>query len=221
MVVQAPEHVIENEAALRKAQAKHAGDEAKVSQAMKSKPKKKPPEGFVSWSEKTFEKLTEAQPEPMVSRMQVTYAMVLHLLNRPEDPIVAMRRLITSSDESKARQAQLQRRALEILRELLAAGVLEKFDEPDEDGRTVDLTVELQDNFALNQPLAPFAVAALELLDPESETYALDVVSVIESILDTPYQVTGAQVKKLKGERIAELKAEGWTIRSGCGSSTI
>ncbi|GAB3843953.1 DEAD/DEAH box helicase [Nesterenkonia populi] len=209
VVVQAPEHVIENEAALRKAQAKHGGDEAKVSQAMKSKPKKKPPEGFVSWSEKTFEKLTEAQPEPMVSRMQVTYAMVLHLLNRPEDPIVAMRRLITSSDESKARQAQLQRRALQILRELLGAGVLEKFDEPDEDGRTVDLTVELQDNFALNQPLAPFAVAALELLDPESETYALDVVSVIESILDTPHQVTGAQVKKLKGERIAELKAEG------------
>lgn len=209
VVVQAPEYVIENEQALRKAQTKHAGDEAKIAQAVKSRPKKKPPEGFVSWSEKTFERLIEAEPEPMVSRMQVTYAMVLHLLNRPEDPILSMRRLITSSDESRARQAILQRRALEILRELLAAGVLEKLDEPDEDGRTVDLTLELQDDFALNQPLAPFAVAALELLDPESETYALDVISVIESILDTPYQVTGAQVKKLKGERIAELKAEG------------
>ena len=209
VVVQAPEHVIENEAAARKLAAKHAGDETKLAQAMRTKPKRKPPEGFVSWSEKTFERIIAAEPEPMVSRMQVTYAMVLHLLNRPEDTILAARRLITSSDESPARQAQLQRRALQILRELLAAGVLEKLDEPDEDGRLVDLKIDLQDDFALNQPLAPFAVAALDLLDPESETYALDVISVIESILETPHQVTGAQVKKLKGERIAELKADG------------
>ncbi|MBB3666825.1 superfamily II RNA helicase [Garicola koreensis] len=209
VVVQAPEHVIENESAARKLAAKHAGDEAKLAQAMKTKPKKKPPEGFVSWSEKTFERIIDASPEPMVSRMQVTYAMVLHLLNRPDNTILAARRLITSSDETPARQAQLQRRALQILRELLAAGVLERLDEPDADGRTVDLQVELQDDFALNQPLAPFAVAALDLLDPESETYALDVISVIESILETPHQVTGAQVRKLKGERIAELKAEG------------
>ncbi len=209
VVVQAPEHVIENQAAARKLAAKHGGDDAKLAQALKTKPKKKPPEGFISWSEKTFEKLIVAEPEPMVSRMRVTYAMILHLLNRPEDPVMAMRRLITSSDETPVRQAQLQRRALEILRELLTAGVLEKFEEPDEDGRTVDLTIELQDDFALNQPLAPFAVAALDLLDPESETYALDVISVIESILETPYQVTGAQVKKLKSERLAELKADG------------
>ena len=209
VVVQAPEHVIENEAAARKLAAKHSGDEAKLAQAMKTKPKKKPPEGFVSWSEKTYQRIIEAKPEPMVSRMRITYAMVLHLLNRPEDTIWAARRLITSSDETPAGQAILQRRALQILRELLAAGVLEKFDEPDADGRMVDLKIDLQDEFALNQPLAPFAVAALELLDPESETYALDVLSVIESILETPYQVTGAQVRKLKGERIAELKAEG------------
>lgn len=209
VVVQAPEHVIENEAAARKLAAKHTGDEAKLAQAMRTKPKKKPPEGFVSWSEKTFERIVHAVPEPMVSRMQVSYAMVLHLLHRPEDPIIAARRLITSSDESPARKAQLQRRALQILRELLAAGVLERLEEPDPEGRTVDLKVELQDDFALNQPLSPFAVAALDLLDPESDTYALDVISVVESILETPYQVTGAQVKKLKSERLAELKAEG------------
>ncbi|WP_022872245.1 DEAD/DEAH box helicase [Nesterenkonia alba] len=209
VVVMAPEHVIENEQALRKARAKHGDDEAKLSQAMRSKPKKKPPEGFISWSEKTFDKLITAEPEPMVSRMRVTYAMVLHLLHRDEDPILAMRRLILASDETPARQAQLQRRALQILRELLAAGVLEKRHDAESDGRRVDLTVDLQEDFALNQPLAPFAVAALDLLDPESESYALDVISVIESILDTPYQVTGAQVKKIKSERLAELKAEG------------
>lgn len=209
VVVQAPEHVIENEAMLAKARARHTGDEKKIAQAMKSSPKKRPPEGFVSWSEKSFERLIEAQPEPMVSRMQVSYAMVLHLLERPEDPIRAMRRMILASDETPARKAQLQRRALQILRELLTAGVLERLDEPDEDGRTVDLTLDLQDDFALNQPLAPFSVAALDLLDPESESYALDVISVIESILETPHQITGAQVKQLKTERLGELKAEG------------
>ncbi|GAA3056012.1 DEAD/DEAH box helicase [Actinocorallia glomerata] len=209
VVVQAPEHVIENEQALRKARAKHGDDEKKVAQAVRSTGKKKPPDGFVSWSEKSFDRLVEATPEPMVSRMQISYAMVLQLLQRPEDPILAMRRLIRGSDETPARQAILQRRALQILRELLTAGVLERLEAPDEDGRTVDLTLDLQDDFALNQPLAPFAVAALELLDPESETYALDVISVIEAILETPYQVTGAQVKKLKSEKIGELKAEG------------
>ena len=216
VVVQAPEHVIENEAMLAKAQTKHGGDEKKVAQAMKSSPKKRPPEGFVSWSEKSFERLIEAVPEPMVSRMQISYAMVLHLLERPEDPIAAMRRMILASDETPVRRAQLQRRALQILRELLTAAVLERLDEPDEDGRTVDLTLDLQDNFALNQPLAPFAVAALELLDPEdtpgapgTASYALDVISVIESILESPRQITGAQVKKLKSERLGELKAEG------------
>ncbi|MDO5492309.1 MAG: DUF3516 domain-containing protein [Nesterenkonia sp.] len=209
VVVQAPEHVIENEQALAKARAKHGDDEKKVSQAMRSAGRRKPPEGFVSWSDKTFDRLVHAAPEPMVSRMEVTYAMVLQLLRRPEDPIAAMRRMVRGSDETPARQTILLRRALQILRELLAAGVLERLDEPDEDGRTVDLTLDLQDDFALNQPLAPFAVAALELLDPDSESFALDVVSVVESILETPFQVTGAQVKKLKGERIAELKAEG------------
>lgn len=209
VVVQAPAHVIENEQALAKARAKHGDDQKKVDQAVRSAGKKKPPEGFVSWSEKSFDRLVAAQPEPMVSRMRISYAMVLQVLQRPQDPIRGLRRLILASDETPARKAILQRRALEILRELLAAGVLERLDEPDEDGRTVDLTLALQDDFALNQPLAPFAVAALELLDPESESYALDVISVIESILETPYQVTGAQVKKLKSEKLAELKADG------------
>ena len=209
VVVQAPEHVIENEQGLHKARSKHAGDEKKIAQAVRSAGKSKPPEGFVSWSEKSYERLVAAAPEPMVSRMHISYAMVLQLLQRPADPILTVRRLIRASDATPAQQAHLQRRALQILRELLDAGVLERLDGPDEDGRTVDLTLDLQDDFALNQPLAPFAVAALELLDPESESYALEVISVIEAILETPHQVTGAQVRKLKSEKLGELKAEG------------
>jgi hypothetical protein len=73
----------------------------------------------------------------------------------------------------------------------------------------VRLAVDLQENFALNQPLASFAVSVLELLDPESETYALDVVSVVEAILDDPFPVLRAQADKARGEAVAEMKAEG------------
>ena len=51
------------------------------------------------------------------------------------------------------------------------------------------LTVDLQEDFALNQPLSPLALAAIELLDVTSPDYPLDVLSVIESTLDNPRPV--------------------------------
>src|SRR5690606_29405940 len=51
--------------------------------------------------------------------------------------------------------------------------------------------------------------AAFELLDPESPTYALDIVSIIESILDDPRPILQAQLNKARAEAIAEMKAEG------------
>ncbi len=47
------------------------------------------------------------------------------------------------------------------------------------------------------------------MLDRESPTYALDVVSVVESILDDPRQVLYAQRNKARGEAVAAMKAEG------------
>src|SRR5690606_30313133 len=89
------------------------------------------------------------------------------------------------------------------------AGVVERLDEPDEAGRTVRLTDDLQLDFALNQPLSPFALAAIELLDRNDPSYALDVVSVIESTLDDPRPVLAAQESKARGEAVAAMKAEG------------
>ena len=86
---------------------------------------------------------------------------------------------------------------------------MEKLGTPDEEGRTWRLTVELQENFALNQPLSPFALAALTLLDREDPGYALDVVSVIEATLEKPRQVLNMQEKKARGEAVASMKAEG------------
>ena len=68
--------------------------------------------------------------------------------------------------------------AIAIYRSLLAGGVVERLSTPDAEGRIVRLTVDLQEDFALNQPLSTFALAAFELLDRESPSYALDMVSV-------------------------------------------
>lgn len=207
VMVQAPEHTVENAKAMAKAQAKFGDDQRKLRQVVK----KKPPEGFVSWGEPTFTRLVESEPEPLSSSFTITHAMLLNLMERPGNPFTAARRLLSENRESRSTQLKLMRKALGILRELLVAGVVERIPaaEQTEDGRTLRLTVHLQMNFALNQPLSPFALAALELLDPESPSYAHDVVSVIESTLENPRQILSAQLKYARGEAIAAMKAEG------------
>ncbi len=205
VVVQAPEFAIENKKSMNKAVAKFGDDSKKLRQVVK----KKPPQGFVSWSEKTFDKMVASTPEPLTSSFTVTHSMLLNLLERPGNSFAAARRLLTENHEPPARQSALLRRALGILRELLATGVVERLDEPDEHGNTLRLTVELQQNFALNQPLSPFAMASLEILDRESPSYALDVVSTIEATLEKPRQVLNAQQRKARGEAVAAMKAEG------------
>ena len=73
----------------------------------------------------------------------------------------------------------------------------------------VRLTVDLQFDFALNQPLSPLALAAIELLDPQTPDYPLDVVSAIEATLDNPRTVLSAQQFRARGEAVAQMKADG------------
>jgi superfamily II RNA helicase len=201
VVVQAPEHVIETERVLAK-----AGDDPKKRRKVV---RKKPPPGFVSWGQPTFERLVAAEPEPLQSSFAVSHAMLLNVIGRPGDAFQAMRHLLTDNDESPAAQRRHIRRAFAIYRALLAGGVVERLDEPDEQGRRWRLTVDLQDDFALNQPLSPLALAAIELLEREAPTYALDVLSVIEATLDDPRQVLSAQQFKARGEAVAQMKADG------------
>jgi superfamily II RNA helicase len=201
VVVQAPEHEVEN----LKQFAKVEGDPKKRRKLVR----KKAPEGMVPWSEATMRRLVEGEPEKLTSNMRVSTAMILDVVDRPGDPFVAMRRLLTENHEPRKRQLQHIREAIGIARSLLQAGVLERLPEPEPDGRRYDLTLDLPPDFALNQPLSTFALAAIDLLDPESETYALDVVSVIEATLDDPRQILAAQLNKAKGEAVAQMKAEG------------
>ncbi|MGJ9413022.1 DEAD/DEAH box helicase [Aeromicrobium sp. CF4.19] len=201
VVVQAPDHEVENLKALAK-----AGDDPKKRRKVV---RKKPPEGRVTWSEATFEKLTTGTPEPLTSRLQVSHSMVLNLLARPGDARAALERLVHESDEDEATQERMLAEVEGIVESLLSGGVVEQVDPPDDEGRTLRLTIDLQRDFALNQPLSPFAVAALELLDREAPDYALDVVSVIEATLEDPRPIIRAQRDRARGEAVAEMKADG------------
>ena len=210
VVVQAPEHVIENAKAKAKSDAKNAAmSEAKLAKRKSKAQLKKAPEGTVVWTEKTFDKLVAGEPEPMRSRMRVDNAMLVNVVAREEDAFPVMRRLLMDNHEDRRTQLSHARRALRLARSLVHNGVLKRLDEPDEFGRRYILTVELPEDFALNQPLALFARAALDLLDPEAPTYFLDIVSVMEAVLDPPRQILYAQAHEARGEAIAEMKADG------------
>ncbi|MEU4365016.1 DUF3516 domain-containing protein [Promicromonospora sp. NPDC023987] len=210
VLVMAPEHVIENRKILAK-----AGDDPKK---LKKIVRKKAPSGSVNWTEATFERLRDADPEPLVSQFRVNHAMVLNVLARASshraatDPIDAMRHLLTANHDTETQQAEHVRQAFRIYRSLRLAGVVEKVRVPDGGGGlrpSARLMVDLPRDFALNQPLSPFALAAMDLLDVESATHALDVVSVIEATLDDPRQVLMGQQNRARGEAVAAMKAEG------------
>jgi hypothetical protein len=201
VVVQAPEYEVENAKLVAK-----AGDDVKK---LRRIVRKKPPDGFVSWSKNTHDRLLSSQPESLTPQFAVTPAMVLNVIARPGDAFNAMRNLILSNHTPPGARRGQVRDAVRAYRALLAAGVVERLDEPDELGRRVRLTTDLPLNFALNQPLSTFALAALDLLDSESETYALDVVSVLESTLEDPRQVLRAQEHAARGEAVAAMKADG------------
>ncbi|MGW5109938.1 DEAD/DEAH box helicase [Nocardia sp. NPDC004123] len=201
VVVQAPEHEVENARLIAK-----AGDDPKK---LKKVQKKKPPEGFVSWSEDTFDRLVAASPEPMVSRFNVTNSMLLNVIARKGNCFYAMRHLLEENHEPRAAQRKHILKAIRLYRALRDAGVVQQLDEPDRYGRHARLMVDLQRDFALDQPLSPFALAALELLDKQSPTYTLDVISLIESTLEDPRQLLMAQQHRARGEAVAEMKADG------------
>ncbi|MFE1364100.1 DEAD/DEAH box helicase [Streptomyces anulatus] len=201
VVAQAPEYVIENEKAVKK-----AGDDPKKKRKVV---RKKAPEGFVAWSETTFDKLIQSEPEPLNSRFRVTHTMLLAVIARPGNAFEAMRHLLEDNHEPRRAQLRHIRRAIAIYRSLLDGGVVEQLETPDAEGRIVRLTVDLQQDFALNQPLSTFALAAFDLLDAESPSYALDMVSVVESTLDDPRQILAAQQNKARGEAVGQMKADG------------
>ncbi len=200
-VIQAPEHVIDNE----RAAAKAAGDPKKSRKLVKAKP----PRGYVPWTEDTFTRLQSAPPEPLGSSFSVSHSMLLNVLDRPGDGCAGLRRLLLDNDEPRSAKRRHIRTAIAMYRSLLGAGALEVLDSPDERGRRIRVTTDLQSNFALDAPLGPFVLEALDRLDADLPSWTLDVLSVVEATLDDPGPILAAQLDKLRGETVTRLKSEG------------
>lgn len=200
VVAEAPEFEIENARAIAK-----AGNDPKKLKKIK---RKKAPEGFVTWNGNTFDKLIDAAPETLVPHLRITHSMVLNEVAQGGDARRRVDRLIDDSQQTPEQKEHLHERADEIFATLFDSGVIETEDR-DDGGKDYFTTVDVPEDFALDQPLSPFLLAALELLDPESEGYALDVISMVEATLEDPKQVLRAQERQARDAAMAAMKDEG------------
>jgi superfamily II RNA helicase len=200
--VQAPAHVVEN----LRAEEKAASDPKKKKKPVK---KKQPDRGYSHWTEDTFNKLVSGAPEPLTSSFRVNHQMVLTMLDRPGDGCAALRNLLTDNHETRKRGRGHIKRTISIYRSLLEANLLEQLDEPDEEGRTIRVNFDLQDEFALHQPLSLWAIQAIDELDPDDEGYALSVLTTVESVLESPGVIIAAQINHEKSELMSDMKSRG------------
>ena len=227
VIAEAPEYEIENARLVAK-----AGDDPKKLRKLK---KKKPPEGFVTWNKQTFERLCEAVPETLKPRLRITNSMVLSMVERGGDARARVSELIEASLQTPEEKLKLEARASEIFATLIDTGVVVREEAPGNVDAPSDtdapggagtssgadastdaaprveysLTVDLPEDFALDQPLSPFLLAALELLDPESDTYTFDLISMVEATLEAPKQVLRAQERQARDAAMAAMKADG------------
>jgi superfamily II RNA helicase len=197
VVAQAPEHVIEN----LQIDEKVAKDPSKKKKLVKKKP---PDFGFLHWDRSTFQRLTDSQPEPLVSRFQINHGMILNVLERPRGGgCKALVRLGRDSHDTPAQKKQLRAHGMALFQSLIDAAIIERVD-----GR-LQLHVDLQDDFSLHHALSLWLVDTVERLDRASDTYALDVLTLAEAIVENPDVILRAQLEKLRSETFARLKAEG------------
>ncbi|HKQ96871.1 MAG TPA: DUF3516 domain-containing protein [Candidatus Polarisedimenticolia bacterium] len=197
VVAQAPEHVVEN---LRLAEKAKDG---------KKFVKRKPPEhNFANWDLQTFKRLMGAPPERLMSRFEVSHGMLLNVLSRPTDGCAAMRTLIRESHETDRAKSGHFKRGWQLFKALVKRQIVEIVPRTIE-GSRVRVNVTLQDDFSMNQTLSLYLLETLPLLDRASETYDLDVLTLVESILENPELILRRQVDRLKGQAVAEMKAAG------------
>ena len=209
VAVQASEHVIEN----LRLEAKAGNDPGKKRKIVRKKP---PDFGYVHWDKTTFQRLVESHPESLVSRFSVTHGMVVNVLSRDDGTggCMGMARLIKGCHERDAQKRILGRTALEMVRSLKDAGILE-LGYADDGRRRVVLNTDLGEDFSLHHALALYLLDTIPLLRGEDgeerpdELYALDLLTLVESILEDPDAILRRQLDKLKGEKVAELKAAG------------
>ncbi len=149
---------------------------------------------------------TDAEKVQLVARADEIFATLIDagVITREELPqgATAAAEQADAGASAKAAPAPIDLEELAILLPAAATSPLAA-------SASYALTVDLPEDFALDQPLSPFLLAALELLDPESETYDMDLISMVEATLEDPWQVLRAQEREAKGRAIAEMKMQG------------
>jgi superfamily II RNA helicase len=217
VVVQAPEHMVEN-----------LKLEEKAARGGKKAVKRKPPErNFVNWDKNTFLRLISAQPERLNSRFQVTHGMLLNVLSRKGDGCRAMQQLIARCHDSPKAKKAHGKRAWQLFRSLVERKIIEIVPPgarlspaaagPDADSAAAGdsrapklrVNVELQDDFSMDQTLSLYLLETLPLVDPQQPDYPLVLLTLVESILEDPDIVLRKQLDKLKSQKMAEMKMAG------------
>ncbi len=197
VVAQAPEHTIEN-----------LKLEEKAKEGKRVVKRRPPDHNFVNWDKQTFTRLIAASPERLTSRFQVSHGMLLNVLSRKGDGCRAMQKLIHDCHESPKAKKAHAKRAWQLFRSLVERKIIE-FIPRTEDGAYLRVNVELQDDFSMDQTLSLYLLETLPLLDREAPDYALDVLTLVESILEDPDFILRKQLDKVKARAIAEMKAQG------------
>jgi len=202
VVAQAPEHVVEN----RKLAEKAAAGKKVV--------KKQPPQkGYVHWDRNTFDRLREKEPEPLESRFEPTFALIVNLLQAGITSrgggygrLVELIGRSHGSDHLRSRHRHV---AAQRLRTLRAAGLVELHRVEGYRGGYLRPARGLQRDFSLFHTLSLWLVDTLPRIEPERPTYALDVLTLVESILEDPDVVLWKQLDRARGQAVAEMKARG------------
>ncbi len=203
VVVQAPEHVVEN----RKLESK-AGDDVKK---LRKLVRKKPPEkGFVMWTKETFEKLMTSEPEALSSQFQVSHGMLLNVLSRPDDGCRDMKQLIRSCHDKPLQKERHRKVSFQMFRSLLDRKIIEFTEkDPVTNRRKIRINADLQEDFSIHHALALYLIDTVKRVDPYSETYALDILTLAESIVENPDLILRKQLDRVKTDKMNEMKAAG------------
>ena len=202
VVVQAPGHVVEN----IKLEAKASRDPSRKRKIVKKKP---PDRGYVHWDKSTFHKLVTGTPEPLTSRFRVSHAMLLNMLSRERGGCGAMKQLLRDCHDRSAVKHRNAKKAIQMFRSLVESEIITLEAVPGRVAKRARVHMDLQQEFSLNYTLSLYVVETLRVVDAEMETYALELLSLVESILEDPTWILRKQLDRIKTEAIAQMKADG------------
>ena len=202
VVAQAPAHVIEN---LKLSAKKSAGKKVTLQKA--------PTKGFVHWDKGTFEKLQARPPEALTSQLTITHGMLVNFLQAGLDTrrggYAALVDIVRRSHTHEGGKARLLKHAAALFRSLKSAGVVDVEKKTPSMPAHVRISRDMQADFSLHHTLSLYLVDTLPRLDVAAVEYPLDVLSLVESVLESPDVVLYAQLSRIKDAAVADMKGRG------------